>query len=126
MKCSYCGQEAELLADRLSIHGMYDMHLFHKIHGKSVDELIDNWRKHIAEPIPAMVGDRNIDDMGVSWFCPVIVLSGETEVRRVGKGIFADYKTRAPRSEDDVNEFRQALLDDPDITRLLATAKNTE
>jgi hypothetical protein len=123
MKCPNCGNKFdEMPADRLSIHGMYDMHLFHKIEGKTVDELIDNWRQHIAEPIPAIVGERKIDDMGPSWFCPVIVMSGKTELRRVGKGIWPDYKKRAPRDEQDVSDFRAALLNDPDIPRLLESA----
>ena len=121
MKCEYCGNEINDVQKRVSIRGMYDMHLFHKIEGRTVDEVIDNWKKHIAQPIPAIVGDRIVDDMGPSVLCPAIVLAGDKELRRVGKMVFPDHNTRRPKSEEDVEAYREALLSDPDISRLLAS-----
>ena len=122
MKCIHCGNEINDMPTRVSIHGMYDMHLFHKIEGRTVDEVIDNWKKHIAQPIPAIVGDRKIDDMGPSSLCPAIVLAGDKELRRVGEMVFTDYNTRCPRAEADVDAYRKALLSDPDISMILASA----
>lgn len=117
-KCDYC--VSGITATRVSIMGMYDMHLFHKVEGATVDAVIDAWVKHIAEPIPATIGSRYVDDLGPSWLCPAIVLddSGK-EIRRVGKGVWPEEKRRKPRSGDDVEAYRQALLGDPDIPRLL-------
>ena len=126
MKCENCGHEIETdKADRVSIHGIYDMHLFHRYTGATVDEVIANWRQHISEPIPAMVGDREIEDMGPTDLCDAIVLSDKKELRRVGGMVFADSETRAPRDENAVERYRQALLADPDIPQLLAEGYNT-
>jgi hypothetical protein len=110
-------------ADEVSIHGMYDMHLFHRVTGKTVEEVIANWLAHNSEPQPAMVDGRKVDDMGQSMLCPAIVLSRGKEVRRVGQMVFPSYERRGtPRNPDDLEAYRQALLKDPDITRLLTGA----
>jgi hypothetical protein len=114
------------VATRVSIHGMYDMHLFHQVTGRTVDEVINNWLTHISELQPAIVGGAKIDDMGPSNLCPAIVLSGEKELRRVGKMVFPDDHTRKPRNPADLKEYRDALLADPDIPRLLAAAIDKE
>lgn len=106
------------LADRVSIHGMYDMHLFHSIAGATVDEVIANWRAHNAIEQPAMVDGRKVDDMGESMLCPIIVLAGKQELRRVGQMIFP----RGERGSCDkvaLEAWRSAALADPDIPRLL-------
>lgn len=107
----------------ISIVGMYDMHLSHRVKGATVDEVIENWKTHIASPIPAIVGEREVEDLGPSSLCPATVLLGKKEVRRVGKMVHPDWNTRAPSSEQDVEQYRQALLVDPDIPRLLAEGK---
>jgi len=111
------------LAARVSIHGMYDMHLFHEIKGKTVDEVIKNWKEHNKKKHPAVVGDREVDDMGVSALCPAIVIdANDKELRRVGSMVFCAYDgSRKPRSEEDVEAYRAALLADPDIPKLLAS-----
>lgn len=120
-KCEHCGNE--LVADRVSIHGMYDLHLFHKVEGRSVDEVIDNWLAHIAKPVPANVeGIGIVDDLGPSMLCPAVVLSGKVELRRVGKMVFPDWGTRKPRTPADLEAYRSALKADPDIDRLLAAS----
>jgi hypothetical protein len=118
-KCSEFGANMPP-ANRVSIHGMFDCHLFWKYEGKTVDEVIQNWRDHISRPIPAIVGGNKVDDLGPTWLCPAIILSGDKELRRVGEGIFTDYTARKPRSEKDVEKYRAALLSDPDISRILA------
>jgi hypothetical protein len=113
---------AEPRANRVSIWGMYDMHLFHRIEGSTVDEIIKNWLEHNSKKQPATVGDRYVEDMGQSSLCPAIVLHGDRELRRVGRMVFADYNQRGkPRDKSELAAYRKALLDDPDITRLLNT-----
>lgn len=117
--CQHCGLPAQV-ATRLSIHGMYDMFLFHPIEGDSVDGLLAAWEEHNSKPQPAYVGGDFVEDMGKSWFCPVIVLDAEDkEMRRVGEGIF---ERRGDDAKYDAEKiaFRTALLADPDIPRLLA------
>jgi hypothetical protein len=98
-------QGMRMVPTRVSISGMYDMHLFHSIPGATVEEVIANWLKHNEEP----------DEYGKSYLCPAIVLSGDKELRRVGKMVFQD------RLEE-LDAYKEALLADPDISRLLAAA----
>lgn len=107
------------LATRVSIRGMYDMHLFHRIGGRTVDEVIGNWIAHNSQKHPAIVGGREVDDMGQSSLCPATVLSGNKELRRVGKMVFP----RSTRMKADLEAYRAALSSDPDIPRLLSAAK---
>ena len=107
-------------AARVSIHGMYDMHLFHRIKGNSVDAIIEAWEQHNATKHPAIVGERKVDDLGQSSLCPATVLDAQDkEIRRVGVMVFTDYKTRLARPEQ-LEAYRKALSDDQDIPRLLA------
>lgn len=111
------------VADRVLIHGMYDMHLFHLIEGATVDEVIKNWLRHNAVKQPAIVGDREVDDMGESMLCPAIVMRGDTKLRRVGQMVFTERSSGKQRSKPDpakLEAYRAALKADPDITRLLA------
>ena len=68
-------------ADRVSCWGMYDCHAFHKFEGKTVDEVFDAWKAHSTRP------DQKY---GATSLCPVIVLSGQRELRRVGRMIDFD------------------------------------
>jgi hypothetical protein len=108
-------------ANRVSIHGMYDCHLFHAVEGSTVAEVIGNWRLHNQQFQPAIVGGKEVKDLGPSGLCQIIVLSGEKELRRVGPMVFS----RGPRlagqcDEKALQEWRDAALADPDIPRLLA------
>lgn len=108
------------IACRVSIHGMYEMHLFHRITGKTVDEVIKNWKNHNAKKQPALVGEREVDDLGPSMLCPAVVLdANDKELRRVGEMVFPEHGTRQAKTQD-IEKYRTALLADPDITRLLA------
>ncbi len=106
-------------ATRVSIHGMFDCHLFKRYTGSTVDAVIESWLEHISKPIPANLCGEKVDDLGPTYLCPAIVLCGDREIRRVGKMVIADTKTRLPRANE-VEAYRQALLADPDIPRLLA------
>jgi hypothetical protein len=138
--CAHCGKPPRI-ASRLSIHGMYDMHLFHPIEGATVDELIENWERHNSDDYDrgAYVGGSTpahfVKDMGKSWLCPVVVLDQDgKELRRVGgkgdgftgaDGIFPVSKYGPTPEEYAVKRraFRDALLADPDIPRLLAESQ---
>lgn len=101
----------------MSVHGIYDMHMFHRYEGATVDELVDNWIAHIANPIPAIVGGVEYADIGPTALCPAIVMCGDKELRRVGPMVHT--RDRKPKPED-VEIYKAALLADPDIPRLLA------
>jgi hypothetical protein len=111
---------------RVSIHGMYDCHLFHPYTGRTVDEVLMNWLEHISKPIPAIMHGQRVDDIGPTSLGPAIVLYGDKELRRVGKMVFArvtDYGKETQRVEPDLQAliaYRRALLDDPDIPRVLS------
>lgn len=115
MKCEHCGSTvAAPTATRVSIYGMYDMHLFHNIGGNSVDEVIALWQQHNKEPHPANVAGNYVGDLGKSCLCPAIVMSGDKELRRVGPMVFKD--------DEKIEEYRAALKADPDIATLLKQA----
>jgi hypothetical protein len=121
--CPKCGNEFQVpqyVADRVSIHGMYDCHLFHSVNGNTVDEVIMNWLDHNSVLQPAIVGDREVKDLGPSSLGPAIVMSGKKELRRVGRMIMPDYETGMPKSITEITALREAWLSDPDIPRLLA------
>lgn len=100
------------IATRLGTHVMYDCHLFRSLKGTTVDALIEDWERECASPD---------EKYGKPSLCPVIVLDGNRELRRVGKMVFpaSSYRLRE-KVISDVAEFRYALKADPDISRLLA------
>ena len=118
--CKTCEQEipAENMADELSISGMFDCHLFCRFSGNTVDEIIDAWRDQISKPYPAIVGGREVGDLGATALCPIIVLGNGEELRRVGPMVSLEWSTRQPQ-EDKLAKWRAAALADPDITKLL-------
>jgi hypothetical protein len=104
--CPCCGSTI-YEADRVSLWYMTDDHTFRRPKAKSIDELIEGWRRDIKH------------DSGL-MLCPVIVLCSDKEVRRVGEAVHANYRTGEPDSETAVNAYRLALLADPDVERLMA------
>ena len=118
--CPHCHQEIITPeATRVSISGMFDRHLFCKLKGSTVDDIIKAWREQNSKPYPAIVGGDKVDDLGPITLCPAIVLSGDSEIRRVGPMVFpaSSYSTL---DETKVAAYRDALLADPDIPRLLS------
>lgn len=114
-------------ATRVTIWGMYDMHLFHRIKGRTVDEVIANWLRHNSEKQPAIVGDREVEDMGQSALCPATVLFGDKELRSVGRMVFPNYDKRGqPRIPAELETYRAALKADADIVRLLRLSGDYE
>ena len=91
---------------RVSAHVMYDCHLFRPLGGRTVDDLLADWRRECAAPE---------ERYGRPYLCPVIVLQEERELRRVGPMVFR------VADEAGVAAWRSALLDDPDIPALLAS-----
>jgi len=121
--CEKCGQFVVTQPDGVSIKGMFDCHLFCPFSGSTVDEVIAQWREQNSKPYPAIVGGQEVSDLGFAYLCPAIVLLNGKDVRRVGEMVMQDYKTKQP-CEDEVRAYRQALLNDPDIPRLLAAGES--
>lgn len=125
MSCPTCGQPIDHIAARVRIYGMYNCHLFHKIKGSTVDEIIANWEAHNREEHPARFLDGEGRDIGPSCLCPAIVISStDKELRRVGevvspRPIGTLRLLSLERYDKELAAYRQALLDDPDISRLL-------
>ena len=101
------------IANRVSAYVMYDCHLFRQLRGNSVDALIEEWRKECADPDPKY---------GAPYLCPVIVLDGERELRRVGRMVFREGPSTWPETDDAVRDWRRAVESDPEISRILAMA----
>lgn len=114
--CPHCGNPTEV-AVRVSVHGMYDTHLFHRVEANSIKGVIEAWEEHNASPNPAIVGGVEVDDLGPSALCPVDVMTADREsIRRVGTMVFPG----SPRYADQLESWRSAVEADPDIRRLLA------
>ena len=120
------------MTKRVSIHGMYDCHLFKEYTGHTVDELLMNWLEDISTPTPAAFSDGTfVDDLGPTSLGPAIVLDGKKELRRVGNMVFVrvlDYGKETQRVSPEIAqliEYRRALLEDPDIPSLLDGSYST-
>jgi len=120
MICECCGGKTHT-ADRVSIFGMYDNHTFKKFNARSVDGLIFLWLAHISKPnwMAYHSDPKDIFDAGPAELFPVRVMSGKKELRQVGCAVHVDYRTKLPDFKK-LEIFRQELLSDPDIPRLLA------
>ncbi len=96
-------EEREPRADRLSVYWMFDDHTFHKLPTGTIDEII-------------AAADKVLGD---GMLCPIIILAGDKELRRVGHGahryscssVVDEYKSQ-------VEAWRVAAYADPDIVRL--------
>lgn len=96
------------IATRVSCWGMYDCHAFHKFHAETVDGVIAAWKDYCTNERDAKYG-------GPDGLCPVIVLEGDKELRRVGPMVHGLDDAKR------LKEWRDACLADPDIPRLLAS-----
>ncbi len=124
-ECTQCGQEIPFERLQVSIHGIYDMHLYTSFNGATVDEVIENYKQHNREKHPAIVGGEQIDDLGKASLCPVRVIivspNGKKEVlRQVGEMVHPDTSYSEKKEEKQLAEWRAAVLADPDISRILA------
>lgn len=120
--CPGCGHSFDRYEpDRVSIYGMYDCHLFHRFEAGSVEKIVADWIEHNSTPTPGrFISGDETNDLGATSLCPVIVLCGKKEIRRVGQMVHAS------RSRGYDKEKLQAWIDavnsDPDIGRILAAS----
>ena len=99
---------------KVSFWGMYEIHLFHKFEPRSVDHLLWLWFEHVHTKHPAIVGDREIDDLGPCYLCPATVTDDCGVERSVGKMLFPSSVT-----DRDILEYKEALRKDDDVMRYL-------
>jgi len=97
-------QRIDRIANRVSCWGMYDAHLFHRFEGLTPEEIAEKWKTH-KDP-----------KYGKTMLCPVIVLEGDKEIRRVGPAV---------HHEDGLPKWLSACNADPDIPRLLAAGASS-
>lgn len=91
-------------ADSVSAWLMHDNHTFTRLTGKTVADLVAN---------ALMVHEQSRDGM----LCPVTVMNGKRELRRVGKSVH--FYSKNGDWQKDLAAWLFAVSDDPDITRLL-------
>lgn len=115
-----CGHEKEYLAERVVVSILFDSMQFAPLSGTTVQEIFDNWVAMNSKPIPAIVGGREVEDMGQADLCPLIVCCDDRELRRVGPMLHPDHRVRGKvRNQGDVKKWFEECLNDPDIPRLL-------
>lgn len=95
-------------ANRVSCHLMYDCHLFRRLKGTTIDELLADWGREVKRPKP---------DLGAPMLCPIIVMEDDKELRRVGQMVFPDTQW----SKSKLDEWLGPVRADPDIARILAS-----
>ncbi len=100
--------EKSLEADNVSAWLMHDNHTFTRLRGPTVADVV-------AEAL--MVHEQTKDGM----LCPVTVMSGKVELRRVGKSVHLYSKNG--EWQKDLAEWLSAVIADPDISRLLKAAQ---
>lgn len=112
-------QRIDRRADRLGAHLMYDCHAFRRGEGTSVRELVEDWQKEYNNP----------GEYGRPVLCPVIVLEGRKELRRVGEmvhEVYEDTLANRLKQQCELASWIQACESDPDIPRLLAAGRNCD
>ncbi len=100
--------EKSLEADNVSAWLMHDNHTFTRLTGPTVADVV-------AQAL--MVHEQTKDGM----LCPVTVMSGKVELRRVGKPVHLYNKNG--EWQKDLAEWLSAVISDPDISRLLKAAQ---
>lgn len=111
--CKTCGHPLPSTANRVSVYGMFECHLFQKFSGRSVDEIISAWVEDCAEDHPCKRRDGSVFDMGPSALCPAGVFCDDKELREVGRMV------HSPEDAEQLEAYREALKADPDIERIL-------
>ena len=100
--------EKSLEADNVGAWLMHDNHTFTRLRGPTVAGVV-------AEAL--MVHEQTKDGM----LCPISVMSGKVELRRVGKSVHLYSKNGG--WQKDLAEWLSAVIADPDISRLLKAAQ---
>ena len=107
-KAGYAVVPKEDVADSVSTWVMHDNHTFTRLSAQSVQGIVTEALRVHSEHKDCML-------------CPVTVLRGKTELRRVGPPVHLYSKDFAK----DLSEWIAQVSADPDITRLLTAAKET-
>lgn len=104
------------VADRLGAHLMYDCHLFRRAKGANVREVVADWQSEHDSPQ---------ERYGAPMLCPITVLEGSKELRRVGAMVHPTYGSYDNgKQKAAIAAFIAACEADPDIPRLLAAGRN--
>lgn len=98
------------MATRVSTHVMFDCHLFGELKARTVQGLVDEWRMFIKG------GAKYSERYGPAYLCPVSVMDGDKELRRVGTMVFPD----SGECDRELGKWLREVNADPDIARLLA------
>lgn len=100
------GTVTEPKADRLSFWYMHDCHLFTKLKGRTLTEVV----QHATEI-------RNESTWGM--LCPVTVLAGQKELRRIGPSIHCHGREKDLEWAEGCRKWVEELSKDVDVVRLL-------
>ncbi len=97
----------DLVGTAVSCWWMYDCQAFHKLSGDTVADVVREWRE---------ICEREATDKygGPDMLCPVIVMDGDRELRRVGKSV------HGLKDKANLALWIAACESDADIPRLLA------
>lgn len=95
--------------DGVRFYFMHDNHCFTKLHGATLDEILAR-----ADEVEA--------ESSYGMLCPVILLHGEKEVRRVGK-VAHGKGSKDPKDYWNTGKaaWRESVEADADVMRLLAS-----
>lgn len=102
---------ADRIANRVSCWGMYDCHAFVKFEADTIDGVFEAWKAKCAEKKGSRYGAPDL--------CPIIVMDGQKELRRVGSMIYIDTPQGWHRWLDPVRA-------DPEIAGVLASTFSGE
>lgn len=100
---------ADKEADGISFWYMHDNHCFTKLYGETLDEIL-------------RVADEVERESPWGMLCPVNVLNGDIELRRIGKGVHSHGKETASWVNGK-KAWREDVEKDADIMRLLPSNK---
>lgn len=94
-------------ATRVSVHGMYDCHLFTRYAGSTPQEIVSKWQAECQNPD---------EKYGAPMLCPAIVLDGDKELRRVGPMVFP---YDVPNLKEQTKRWLSEVNADPEIRVVL-------
>jgi len=95
------------IPDEMSIWYMHDNHMFSRLYGITLDEILDN-------------ADLIENKSSYGMLCSVILQCKSKEVRRVGECVHSHGKDKKSWEEGKIT-WRKAMEEDPDVMRLLGT-----
>jgi hypothetical protein len=106
-------QRMDRVANRAATHLMFDCHAFDELKSNSIQGLVEEWQS-------LCMNEEYTRDYGKPYLCPVIIMDGDKELRRVGTMVFPDSRDCGEQLAKWIGQCKA----DPELERVLALRRN--